>query len=79
MPSLLQGPNPLSVLKKKKKPVVTNDKKLNNGEGSVKRKRRRKRRKTSQKEDETQDGDLRGSLRVVFELTFLDYNVLYVL
>ncbi|TMW94182.1 hypothetical protein EJD97_010650, partial [Solanum chilense] len=60
-----KGPNPLSVLKKKKKPVVTNDKKLNNGEGSVKRKRRRKRRKTSQKEDETQDGDLRGSLRVI--------------
>ncbi|XP_004249533.1 uncharacterized protein [Solanum lycopersicum] len=57
-----KGPNPLSVLKKKKKPVVTNDKKLNNGEGSVKRKRRRK---TSQKEDETQDGDLRGSLRVI--------------
>ena len=48
MPSLLQGPNPLSVLKKKKKPVVTNDKKLNNDEGSVKKKRKNEKRENEQ-------------------------------
>ncbi|XP_049342671.1 uncharacterized protein LOC125806965 [Solanum verrucosum] len=42
-----KGPNPLSVLKKKKKSVDTNDKKVNTDEGTVKRKRKRKRRKTS--------------------------------